>query len=317
MAGFGDRYNIDVVINAQNSDPWMSTVNHNTWADSVQKVLETIAAVRAGAALLKAIQAAGKWIAIIPPDTWKPATDNAETLDLHAGKNPHWAGRNLTYFSAVAYDPLRFTSPAYVTPGTPRFAGRPDEVLFHELVHAFRIITGARGSGMAMAAPMASYYDNTEEFLAIVLANIYVSDVTNKHGSGLRASHHGHWALGADIDSSVKFFKAGLQVLTLLREFAARHRALAMDLCELRAAFNPVRALFDPSLAKLLSAMSNSSYAANRASVEGMVTPILDVLGRRVPPTPDASKLGRVGIDIASELAKQALRVLHLTVPSH
>jgi hypothetical protein len=46
-----------------------------------------------------------------------------------------------------------------------------DEVLYHELVHASRMIAGVWNS-----TPADHWYQNAEEYLAVILTNIYVSD---------------------------------------------------------------------------------------------------------------------------------------------
>jgi len=47
----------------------------------------------------------------------------------------------------------------------------PDEVLFHELVHASRDMRG-----VAYEGPVNRNYDNTEEYIAIILQNMYLSE---------------------------------------------------------------------------------------------------------------------------------------------
>jgi hypothetical protein len=57
----------------------------------------------------------------------------------------------------------------------------PDEVVYHEMVHAFRMMTGT-----IYRMPVNQGYENEEEFLAIVLTNIYMSE---KKAPALRARH--------------------------------------------------------------------------------------------------------------------------------
>jgi hypothetical protein len=61
----------------------------------------------------------------------------------------------------------------------------PDEVLFHEMVHALRMLQGE-----LEAVPTGtedSPYNNLEEFLAVLMANIYISEKDPK--AQLRGSH--------------------------------------------------------------------------------------------------------------------------------
>jgi hypothetical protein len=65
-----------------------------------------------------------------------------------------------------------------------RFPGdEPDEVLFHELVHAIRTMRG-----ITYFMPVDSGYANEEEYLAVVIANIYIS--SKNAGARLRGDHN-------------------------------------------------------------------------------------------------------------------------------
>jgi hypothetical protein len=68
---------------------------------------------------------------------------------------------------------------------------QPDDVLFHECVHAYRFI---RGKGTAKSM---DFFKNLEEFYAVLLTNIYVADL--KRERDLRGSHRLPFeALGAE-----------------------------------------------------------------------------------------------------------------------
>jgi hypothetical protein len=58
----------------------------------------------------------------------------------------------------------------------------PEEVLFHEMVHAFRQV-----SGRDLGRPSGDRYDNEEEFLAIVVTNVFISAFGRN--DSLRAGH--------------------------------------------------------------------------------------------------------------------------------
>lgn len=301
--GFGDQYHIDVVVNPVNTDPFDSRVNKVTWPASVQLVLQAISKVDTGSILLRAIRDTNKWTLIMPPAPNSSAAQDAETRDYGGGLSLSWAhGR--TFFPVITFDPRKMVW---------RFGGKPDEVLFHELVHAFRTLTGARGTGAPLTWLMKQTYDENEEFLAVVLANIYISDATNKSGRGLRLNHHGHYPLDPAVASSVRFFKAAPQVLPLLREFVKRHPDLARQLSDVKAAFNPIRALFDPSLTRLLAAMSASAYASDNAIADALVTVARDMYeryGPRTTPQLDLAQVYLAAMKVASEFEREALRML-------
>jgi hypothetical protein len=115
-------------------------------------------------------------------------------------------------------------------------ASFPDEVLFHELVHASRDM---RGVSYSMGVNRG--YDNEEEYIAVVLTNIYLS---NKGQTRLRASHHGF----ATLDHSERFFNngqhVGLSPRTLMARFYLHQRIFFNDLAQIPEAFarfNPAR----------------------------------------------------------------------------
>jgi hypothetical protein len=116
----------------------------------------------------------------------------------------------------------------------------PDEVLFHELVHACRDMRG-----VSYSIAVNRDYDNEEEYIAVVLTNIYLS---NKRQTRLRANHHGFRTL----DHANEFLKngqhVGLSPRTLLARFYLEQRSFFNDLSripEALAPFNPVRQFDD------------------------------------------------------------------------
>lgn len=89
--------------------------------------------------------------------------------------------------------------------GGGKYGSQPDEILFHELVHAYRKMQGLFNPVPTRSAILWNYL-NEEEWLAILLANIYVS-AKNSHTNQLRADHTGHTELKAPLNSSVGFMK--------------------------------------------------------------------------------------------------------------
>jgi hypothetical protein len=118
-------------------------------------------------------------------DDWAGATPQGKPV-LDADGNPQkivgtQAGSGVfLYYSPWLYGP---NGTAHKTgPGTD-----PDESLYHELVHCSRLM-----KGVFYASGVDSNYDNAEEYLAIVLANIYMSE---KWKPKLRNDHHTHSVL--------------------------------------------------------------------------------------------------------------------------
>ena len=140
----------------------------------------------------------------------------------------------------VAYSPDTFSLHG-ACPATKTALNRGlfwDEILFHELVHVFRGVSG-KWNKVALSGAMKNY-DDTEEFLAVMITNIYISDRTNKIKTGLRADHHGFNPLQADFGSPFGLFASSSQVLPLVKKFVSDNHGLAIMLAHVNAPFNPV-----------------------------------------------------------------------------
>ena len=110
-----------------------------------------------------------------------------------------------------------------------------DEYLLHEMVHGLRHM-----AGVSHARPLVGSmvrYDDEEEFFAILIANIYMSE---KGERLLRRDHHGHYPLGKDRDSSREFL-LDLQNASLIRKLYTQQRAFCERIRAVRCRFNPIR----------------------------------------------------------------------------
>jgi len=151
------------------------------YVNSVSTVLDTIRQSHTGRILLDHIRATNYPVLIRPffgeePNafanfsTW----DRSGTTDI----NTHARGER----SVIEFHPTRSRS---------NTAGQsPHEILFHELVHAYRHLTGTgrynrdASSNFSMQS-FGSGFDNIEELFAITLTNIYSSEL----GLLLRSDH--------------------------------------------------------------------------------------------------------------------------------
>jgi hypothetical protein len=111
----------------------------------------------------------------------------------------------------------------------------PDEVLFHELVHACRDLRGLR-----YRLSVNRDFDNEEEYLAVVIGNIYSSERCRCQNF-LRASHHGF----AVLQNPDKFLdaKIDLRPRMLLERLRLSQGTLFYSLAQIGpglAKFNPV-----------------------------------------------------------------------------
>jgi hypothetical protein len=113
-----------------------------------------------------------------------------------------------------------------------------DEILFHELVHAFRGVS-KKWHKVSLGAGLLRY-DDTEEFYAVMITNIYISDRSNKIKTGLRANHHGFNAIQPDLAAPFGFFASSAQVLPLVEQFVADNHGISVMLAHVDAPFNPI-----------------------------------------------------------------------------
>lgn len=156
----------------------------------------------------------------------------------------------------VSYSPDTFSLHG-ACPATKLAANRGllwDEILFHELVHVFRAVSG-KWNKPKLNRGLHRYTDN-EEFIAVIVTNIYISDRSNKIKSGLRASHQGFDSLAADLDESFEFFSVSTQAFGLIEKFCADNpgltKKIAKDLAKTK--FNPLAAYYqDKEKAEKLS----------------------------------------------------------------
>jgi hypothetical protein len=122
-------------------------------------------------------------------------------------------------------------------------ARMPDNVLVHELVHALRYMRGV----LNMVPTLDKEYDNEEEFFAILVANIYMSETGR---TLFLASHHSYDALPAELSTSEGFLgkavsppsNSHMENRRLVHKFVWQCYSLCSLLYgKVSAAFNPIR----------------------------------------------------------------------------
>jgi len=230
---FGEQFHIEI---RKPSDPWDTTVNVDKWFSDVEILLRKVGSTVSGKALLQAVLDSKFWVAIEPL--------NWNECNAHGGATKH-IRNNRTFGGIVKFDPMVFAkgSSCYKSRlgGKYSHGGLADEVLFHEMIHALR------GSVVHDKTPLGGglwRYADTEEFFAVVLTNIYISE-KGKDGSGLRGGERGKIPLEPYFANSLCFFASSTQILPLLREFKTKHEKLFADLAKVKSAFNPIKAMVD------------------------------------------------------------------------
>jgi hypothetical protein len=141
---------------------------------------------------------------------------------------------------------------------------RADERLCHELVHTFRFVSRRpdrkpMGDGYAHGGMVNYHYP--EEFIAVLVTNIYISDPTNGIKTGLRASYRERRELSRELAGNYKFFQSGAQSYDLIERFCKENPGFTKALANVKSAFNPLAGYYDdPVKAK--------SYSKNATAVK-------------------------------------------------
>jgi hypothetical protein len=113
----------------------------------------------------------------------------------------------------------------------------PSQVLFHELAHAYRQANGTYHPRPTRGG--STTYSNMEEFFAVVLTNVLISDPTySSKNRTLRADHAGFHSLASALSTS-QGFVAHIPNRNKLRELVESEPELTRALQSVGSSFNP------------------------------------------------------------------------------
>jgi hypothetical protein len=202
----------------------------------VGNLFDEILRRKTGQIILQGIWETG-WAIVVRPYTLSAC--NSETVGRPADDLVEGSGVNVIVqfklnLSACAVDPKTKD----FKPG-----GTPAETLFHELVHAFRLVTGKATDRKGplnpwIPASLKNYpdYDVVEDFFAILVANIFASET----GRPLRADHHGLTLMPSKLSTNNGFL-AIEEYADLVREFCSDHNSVSQKLRDVPSPFNPIK----------------------------------------------------------------------------
>jgi hypothetical protein len=222
---------------------WPEGSQSNAWEATSREHLRWIFLTDTGKLLLKAIRHYGKWVVV---SQYAGSACNAT-----AGVRTGLAADGRPYGAQLGYSPHVYERGTTCHGTAPNNNGNlPDEVFFHELVHALRIVSGNLAINPTLGG--LKDYDLNEEFHAILVTNIYISDPTNRIKTGLLRDHKaGARPLEPELAGSFEFFESSLTTYGLVREFCTDHPGLSGDLAKIPAPFNPIAAyVSDPARAQ-------------------------------------------------------------------
>lgn len=223
-----------VIVNAYDLPPNESEI---AWYNGVDVNLKAIARSTVGQAILYKIRSEG-WLLIVP-----------YTAEF-ARKNTHGSSCNAVTFmlpdSVKAKDrtaQVAFSASTYKKGSSCAASGpakQPDSVLLHELVHAGRKL-GLDARDVKLDGKLAGY-ENEEEFFAIVVQNIYVSEMYGR-GAPLRGDH-GNGQLAAPLDNAWSFMDVP-ENYKLVEKFCEQHTKVAPMIAKADARFNPIKVYYE------------------------------------------------------------------------
>jgi hypothetical protein len=167
---------------------------------------------------------------------YKGIVDDVKTLNVDEGLDPSNIDTKHTGTGAgssveIGFDPDNL-SQSCINRGP---GSQPDESLLHEMVHALRMMQGQYNP-----VPTANrFYDDEEEFLAIVVTNVYISQ---KDGAALlRGEHRDHERLWPPLNTSAGFV-ANKDNKDVLQNYRSKWLPTFTNLAKLvTPQFNPFR----------------------------------------------------------------------------
>ena len=227
--------------------------NSVAYRREVVRYLNLIRTTYSGRTLLKFIYSRGRRLLILPyvPTQNDPVNAYAQPDDILAATTKDfpmtttfqipgfgslllptkWIGTGEGSTVTLKYHPATFRQ--YVAnkhrmdPGV-----GPGEVLFHEMLHAMRMI---HGKFLRTFVTEDAGMDDFEEFCAILAANIYRSE---RGFQQLRTNHHGFKPLGKNLSDSAGYYSYFSDEIDL---WFSSQREFCLELAASRAKFNPLR----------------------------------------------------------------------------
>lgn len=165
----------------------------------------------------------------------------------------------------VRYSPEVFSRETACAVRMPQLArrGQREATVFHELVHALRMISTSKQKQYSYPRTSGGllHYDDYEEFVAVLSTNIYLSDPGNPKPLSLSADHRTVETLDPGLADSFRFFASSSSTYYYVDRFCKENPWFTRALADRRATFNPLRAYYkDPVKAQ--------AYAQGRYAIE-------------------------------------------------
>lgn len=222
----------------------------------VSMLLGKIKSWQVGRAVIEKIRAHGRLVII--PYPWQIAITAGVFNAVHTSRfdEPVLDGPHVKTETTVAFSPETFAAMRSVN-GVPlpnwaalKPGALAEDILVHEMVHAGRWL-GHDSNHTELKGRMVGY-DNPEEFVAILIANIYVSE-KGWPASDLRYDHWGFDRLPDRMNTSETFLNAD-DNYKWIDDFCRKQPKISRMIEKAPAKFNPVRAYYEQNRVHIPSA---------------------------------------------------------------
>jgi hypothetical protein len=235
----------------------------------VHRLIRSIDHSKVGKIVLNSIKFHRKAVRIAPlayNDTSSASADRGQSKDLIFNRSvrPFLNALSMNFPPARAY--VLFTPHHYAAGGVHHrrylkekhdHTPTPESVLLHELVHAVRCVSEKFNSDLKTHRGLAKY-DAEEEFFAVLIGNIYESELKRN----IRAHHQGFYNLEKELEGSFEFFKVSMRAFQLVDRFCRENPGMTGALAKVNVPFNPFAAYYKaPQKAE---SYSKSEFAVNR-----------------------------------------------------
>lgn len=227
--------------------------NADVWEKAVREDIKKISQTKVGSLLLRSIKHYGKAVAIRPHLTAKCNAITQPGDEVGTGAD--------IVFNPDTYKIGGTCANKYIRMGG--FHIESHEILLHELVHAFRKVSGKEkttylGKGLI-------FYDDNEDFNAVLVQGIYASELRKP----IRASHFRHFEINKELNGSLKFFKSSSDAFKYVEKFCLENPGFTKGFININTHFNPINAYYQDR--EIARQFSRSAFARGL----DVITPIV------------------------------------------
>lgn len=266
MGELTDRYRIEI-----RRGPLRNNEAALSYRFAVERTLQAIHFVDSGRLLLEAIRETGKWL-WIEPYQGSRGTCNAETtnVDTVQGK------RHFKAWIAFTPDTGDPKGPCAESIKKGKSRGlEPSELLHHELLHAFRYMTGFR-LPITLSEGLKGFKNN-EELYAVLATNVFMTDPTNVNKTGARKDWVTWEPIDPDMDDSLSFYASDAAAFNFVENFCKDadkiHNKYTQDLSGIRSKYNPITVYFKDrdkaqALSKILKGLNDLEWKTRNIKLD-------------------------------------------------